>query len=94
MNILKKVYYDYGTQNKSFVEVSKILKDKGINNNNFFLLLLDTDLHDVDPYDRRLSKEMKNKIYEECKNNYWYFIREVVHIMPRQVSLYISSNGE
>lgn len=94
MNILKKVYYDYGTQNKSFVEVSKILKDKGIKNNNFFLLLLDTDLHGVDPYDGRLSKEMKNKIYKECKNNYWYFIREVVRIMPRQVNLYISSNGK
>lgn len=72
--------YDYKTQNESFVELAYTLKEEGVKNNSFFLLLLDEGLQGVDPYDPNLSDEMKIRIFNECVNNFWYFIREVVRI--------------
>ena len=41
----------YNTKNVSFLKVAKILKDKGIKNYAFFLVLYDDSLADVDPYE-------------------------------------------
>lgn len=76
----KKIYYHMSTNNKSFLDMHNFLKAKGIQNNKFFLVLLDPDLAGVDPRDPRLNAFMKQKILRECINNYWYFIREVVRI--------------
>ena len=78
--VKRKLYYDLNTKNASFVKLSKILKDLGISNNKFHLAIYDKDLIGVDPYDPDLSLEMKSKILNEVKHNYWYFIREVVRI--------------
>ena len=56
------------------------MKQKGIKNNRFFLVLYDKDLAGVDPYDPRLSPIMKQKILRECMSNFWYFIRECIRI--------------
>lgn len=72
--------FDYATKNESFIELAYELKKEGIKNNNFFLCLFDEELVGVDPYDPTLSDTMKLKIQNECMNNYWYFIREVVKI--------------
>ena len=68
------------TSNKSFLDMHYYLKNKGIQNNDFFLALLDTDLRGVNPRDPNLSMIMKQKILRECMNNYWYYLREVVYI--------------
>jgi hypothetical protein len=60
--------------------MSYYLKDKGIKNNEFFLVLYDPDLAGVDPRDPRLNSYMKQKVLRECMINYWYFIREVIRI--------------
>lgn len=75
-----QVYYQLETANASFREMHFFLKNKGIQNNKFFLVLYDRDLAGVDPRDPRLSGEMKTKIFKECMRNFWYFIREVVRI--------------
>lgn len=75
-----QVYYQLETANTSFREMHFFLKNKGIQNNKFFLVLYDRDLAGVDPRDPRLSGEMKTKIFKECMRNFWYFIREVVRI--------------
>lgn len=75
-----KVTYQLETSNKSFVDMYCYLRDKGIKNNKFFLVLYDRDLAGVDPRDPRLNEIMKMKILRECKINFWYFIREVVRI--------------
>lgn len=78
----KTIYYDYHTKNKSFLKVCKILKDEGITNFAFPLMIYDKDLIGIDPY----SEEVKNnlslqlKIANEVANNVWYFIREVVRV--------------
>lgn len=75
-----EVYYQLETSNESFREMHFFLKAKGIKNNKFFLLLYDRDLAGVDPRDPRLNAQMKLKVFQECKRNFWYFIREVVRI--------------
>ena len=75
-----KVYYDYNTNNQSFLKMHYFLKAKGIKNNSFFLLLYDTGLAGVNPYNPMLSREMKLRILKECCVNYWYYIREVIRI--------------
>lgn len=76
----RHVYYQMSTSNKSFLEMHYYLKQKGIKNNRFFLVLYDKDLAGVDPYDPTLSIVMKQKILRECISNFWYFIREVIRI--------------
>ena len=75
-----KVYIHMETTNQSFLDMHYYLKDRGANNNAFFLALLDPGLAGVDPRDPRLNKLMKQRILRECLYNYWYFIREVVRI--------------
>lgn len=74
------VYYHMSTTNKSFLEVHRYLKDAGIENNRFMLVLLDPDLARIDPYDPNLSAVMKTKVLRECIFNPWYFFREIVRI--------------
>lgn len=74
------VYYQMNTTNRSFLDMHYYLKDRGIKNNAFFLVLIDSDLASVDPRDPRLNQFMKRKILRECICNYWYFIREIVRI--------------
>ena len=76
----QRVYYHFSTTNKSFLEMHYFLKRKGITNNKFHLALYDPDLAAVDPYDPNISEEMKARVIIELRQNFWYFIREVVHI--------------
>ena len=78
--VTQYVYYDYNTTNQSFLDMHNFLKDVGIKNNSFFLIVLDPDLIGVNPRDPRLNRFMKQKILAECMRNYWYFIREVVRV--------------
>ena len=68
---MSNIYYDFDTANKSFLEMHYYLKQRGIKNNRFFLVLYDKDLAGVDPYDPTLSTIMKQKIFRECVSNYW-----------------------
>ena len=74
------VYYHMSTTNKSFLEVSQYLKDSGIMNHKFMLVLIDPDLARIDPHDPGLSTMMKTKVLKECLYNPWYFFRETVRI--------------
>lgn len=74
------MYYDWNTRNKSFVKVANFLKELGIKNYRFPLVLYDPDLSGVDPYAKDLSEEMRAKILYECSRNKIYFVRELVRI--------------
>lgn len=78
--VQRKIYYQKSTTNKSFLNMHYYLRDIGIQNNAFMLVLLDPDLAGIDPHDRRLNTFMKQKVLRECISNYWYFLREVVRI--------------
>ena len=47
------------------------LKERGIKNNDFFLVLRDSGLAGVDPRDPNLPPNMKLRILQECRTNYW-----------------------
>ena len=68
------------TSNSSFLKMHYYLKEKGIQNNDFFLALMDQGLAGIDPRDPNLPPHMKIRILNECRMNYWYFLREVVRI--------------
>lgn len=71
------------TTNKSFLDMHYYLKNKGIQNNDFFLSIFDTGLIGVDPRDPNLPQHMKARVLQEVRINYWYFLREVV-VIPDQ----------
>ncbi len=80
MVVPQTIYYQKETTNQSFIDMHYYLKNKGIRNNKFFLILYDQGLAGVDPRDPNLSTAMKSRVLRECCANYWYFLREVVRI--------------
>lgn len=68
---------DYNTSNKSAITLATKLRQMGIKNNAFFLVLFDPSLSGVDPFSPDLTKEQMIRIGVECKRNPWYFLREV-----------------
>lgn len=78
--VQQTIYYHKTTTNKSFMDVHYYLKDTGVTNNAFFLVLFDPDLAHIDPRDPRINTHIKQKILRECVINYWYFLRECIRI--------------
>ena len=76
----RMVFLQMETAHKSFLDMHYFLKSQGIKNNNFFLALYDIGLRGIDPRDPNLPGYMKIRILEECRKNYWYFLREVLRI--------------
>ena len=79
--LLPKEHFDYNTPNKSFIKMYAILKQMGIKNNKFFLILLDKDLAGIDPHNLQdNSTELKLRIAQEAKLNPWYCFRSLIRI--------------
>lgn len=76
----RTIYIHKETTNQSFIDMRNYLMSKGIQNNDFFLALIDVGLAGIDPRDPNLSTSMKARVLQECRANYWYFLREVVRI--------------
>ena len=71
---------DYDTPNRSFVKFANLLHRQGIKNCLFMLALHDSGLKGVDPFDPSLSPQLRSRILIECKNNPWYWLREVARL--------------
>ena len=78
--VTTNIYYQMSTTNRSFLEMHQLLKDLGIQNNRFMLVLLDPDLARIDPSDPNLPFAYQVKVFRECMNNPWYFFREIIRI--------------
>ena len=78
--VTTNIYYQMSTTNRSFLEMHQLLKDLGIQNNRFMLVLLDPDLARIDPRDPNLPFAYQVKVFRECMNNPWYFFREIIRI--------------
>lgn len=83
-NIVKidNKYYDFGTKNNSFLITAQELKTLGIKNYFFMLEVKHPELnvHDIDPYDEHISAEDAGRIILECKDNPWFFFREIARV--------------
>lgn len=70
----------YNTKNKSFIKLAEVYYQMGVKNNAFHLSILDKGLMDIDPLDENLPIEWKARVLSECKNNFWYYLREILRI--------------
>lgn len=78
---LGEEHFEFDTKNKSFIKMYYILKKMGINNNKFHLLLFDTSLRGIDPFNLPNDDiELKLRIIHECKINPWYFFRNICRV--------------
>lgn len=71
--------YQCNSKNRSFIDFSLRLKERGINNWAFSLRLNDPKLTTVDPHDPKNQLE-QHRVLVECMDNPWYFFREVLRI--------------
>lgn len=73
---------DTETSNTSFIRYCALLKEMGVKNHAFPLQLHNRSLQGVDPFDPNLTQEQMLQIAIECKQNLYYFMREVIRIPP------------
>lgn len=85
---MKKKYYQT-TMNQSFINIQKQLEDMGIENNKFFMELKNPIIEEksLNPFDPLLTEEEKSIIHDECYNNIFYFLREVVRFEDQSGNL-------
>jgi hypothetical protein len=74
---------DTMTKNKSFLDKSELLRQMGVKNNKWMLALLNPKLLGVDPHSPNLTIEQKALIALECKENFWYAVRNVWRSPPK-----------
>ena len=74
------MFYDWETKNRSFVKVANFLKELGVANYRFPLILYDPGLSGVDPFDPRISEDMQARVIYEASRNKFYYLRELVRI--------------
>lgn len=75
---------DLKTPNQSFLRTAEIFRQQGIKNYYFLLQLNNPMLEGVDPYAEDLTNEQMLMISEECRTNFWYFLREICRLKPDQ----------
>lgn len=69
------------TRNYDFIKMHILLKRMGIQNNKFFLALYNPELAKYDPHNLKdPSIELRQLIALECKQNFWYYVRECVRV--------------
>ena len=64
--------------NESFVNVSELLKNKHVMNNDFFLKTLNPSADELDIFSPSLTDGEISIINSECEDNVWYFLRNIV----------------
>lgn len=71
---------DTKTTNTSFIRISALYREMGVANHAFPLQLHNPELQGINPFDPNLTLEQMAAIAVECKNNFFYFIRECVRV--------------
>jgi len=71
---------DTKTKNTSFIRLAALYKEMGIKNHAFLLQLHNQELQGLDPFDPNLSLEQMAMIAIECKQNFFYYIREIARV--------------
>ena len=79
-------FYDTQTPNKSFLQVARDLKERGIKNWYFMLEIRDPYVIGIDPYqcdengNSTLSRDQISRLMTEISRNMWFYLREVCRI--------------
>ena len=72
------------TSNKSFLRTAELFRQMGIKNYYFLLQINNPLIKDLDPWSEDLTDEQRLMILNECNENIWYIIREVIKIGGRR----------
>jgi len=75
---------DLKTGNTTFLRTAEVFRQQGIKNYYFILQLNNRILQGVNPHADDLTNEQMLMIAEECRSNFWYFLREVCMLKPDQ----------
>lgn len=73
----KNAIIDTKTKNQTFVRLASVYRSMGVRNHAFILALHDPSLQGVDPFSPYLTLEQQLRIALECRNNHWYYFREI-----------------
>ena len=73
-------YYDFGTKNESFLITATELKQLGIKNYYFMLIIYDPRVADIDPFNPKITSQEIQLLMMECKRNLWFFTRTMVRM--------------
>lgn len=65
------------TKNTSWLRIAMVYKTMGVKNHTFMLALHNPLLENVDPFSSNLDINTITMIVKECKENPWYFFREI-----------------
>lgn len=68
---------DWHTKNQSFIDMAMLYKSMGVKNFAWPLALHNKYLKEIDPFNPNLSIEEQLLVINECKSNFWYFVREI-----------------
>lgn len=72
------------TTNKSFLRTAELFRQMGIKNYYFLLQINNPLIKDLDPWSEDLTDEQRMMILNECNENIWYILREVIKIGGRR----------
>src|SRR5574343_862284 len=82
------------TKNESFLRLARLWKKMGVKNYFFHLALMTPEIADLDPHSDDLTKDERFLIGRECRENIWYYLREVVRIPAGNKGVsYIANRG-
>ena len=73
-------YYDFSPPNKSFLQTAFELKQLGIKNYYFPLLVNNPRVLSIDPFKPNITRQEMEALLYELKNNIWFYARTVVRI--------------
>ena len=87
------LFYDLNPLNKTFYNIHILLKKMGVANNLFMLVLVNPNLHRVDPHDvDNLSHEMQSAILQELRVNPWFYFRDVARVTTGEGAIPYKAN--
>ena len=88
-------FYDFGTNNKSFLDVAESLKSIGIKNYYFMLEVKNPKVIGINPYDENITDDDIELVRDEVTKNMWYYLREVCRIpnLGNTYSQFIANRG-
>lgn len=71
---------DYKTNNPTFLRLAQLYHHMGVKNHLWPLALYQPELSGIDPHAPNLPQDIRLKIRNEVRNNFWYYLREVVRL--------------
>ena len=84
-------YYDFAPPNKSFLQTAFELKQLGIKNYYFPLIVNNPRVLSIDPFKPNITRQEMEALLYELKSNIWFYTRTVVKIKKGKLRVSLPS---